>query len=93
MTIDPHFRTTLMTSAGPAPLAPPGWKNPLRNPDGTVKPLYQLFVERTADGRPEAVSPKMDHGTISDLCAEVNRQIIAGRERQWSNPTVVQVTG
>ena len=83
----------LMTSAGPAPLAPPGWKNPLRNADGTVKPLYQLFVERVEDGRPQAVFPAMDHGTVSTLCAEVNKQISLGRERHWSNPTVVKVTG
>ncbi len=87
------MKTTLMNAAGPVPRPPSGWRNPMRNRDGTAKALYQLFIERTSDGRPQAVSPAMDEGVIRSLCSRVNKEIIAGRETAWSNPTVVKVSG
>lgn len=51
--------------------------------------LYQLHVE-DRKGRLLAVGPKAGRQFCEALCMTVNRLIIDGKEREWSNPHVVR---
>lgn len=50
-------------------------------------PLYQVRVE-TRDGREIAVGPKVIKDVADQFCLTVRQQIVAGREKSWSNPHV-----
>ena len=64
---------------------PKGWKSPFR------VELYQVIVERT-DGRGhQAVGPALLHDHAAAFCDAIKTQIKAGHERDWSNPTLLQV--
>ena len=64
---------------------PKGWKSPLK------APLYQVVVERTADGLPEIVGPAMLEDYANMFAGAILAKIKAGHEKHWSNPTVIRV--
>lgn len=66
---------------------PPGWKSPLR------EPLYRVVVDQRGERLPVAVGPAMLWGYADHFQHEIARQIAAGRERNWSNPTVIPAEG
>ena len=80
----------LMTSTGPAPLAPKGWQSPMREKDGTVKPLYQCVVE-TAEG-PMKVGPARIKDQTSLFAHALSLAIKAGKINGWGSPTIIRVT-
>ena len=52
--------------------------------------LHQVCVE-TRKGKLLPIGPKAARPLCETLVAEINRQIILGRERLWSNPHIVPV--
>lgn len=54
-------------------------------------PLYQLYVE-TRSGTPLAIGPKAPAEFLEPLLVHINGTISAGKEREWSNPTLVPTT-
>jgi len=58
-------------------------KNPLQ------EPLYQVVV--TFKGRQIPVGPRMKKDVIEECVATIKKNIIAGRERAWSDPQCVRV--
>lgn len=64
---------------------PKGWKSPFR------VPLYQVLVERTDGGAPQVVGPAMLHDAAAHFRDAIAAQIKQGNERDWSNPTLINV--
>lgn len=69
------------------------------NPWGqTPKPVRPIHDERVAlyqlevdwNGKAVRVGPKMLKAAIEDILVEVNKLIIDGKERAWSNPRLVR---
>jgi hypothetical protein len=56
-----------------------------------LEQLYQLVVEENATGKQIIASPAAGEEFVRRFAALVSRMIAAGREKQWSNPTVVPV--
>ena len=54
-------------------------------------PLYQVFVEQH-DGLPLAVGPAMHFAGASAFADAIHAMVRSGDEKQWSNPTVMNVT-
>ena len=53
--------------------------------------LYQVAVEQ-ADGLPLMVGPAMRQESANAFAAAIAETIKSGDEKQWSNPTVMNVT-
>ena len=87
MSIDAHFRSRMLTGGSTMPV---GWKSPLRDANRQPLKLYQVIVEQT-DGKPLRVGPVWLKDSAGALCEAINRAIISGHEKLWSNPTVVLV--
>lgn len=84
------MKATLVNSSGsPLPPMPVGWKSPMRNADGTVKPLYQCVVE-TAEG-PLKVGPARIKDHTSQFAHALTLAIRAGKISGWGSPTVIRV--
>ena len=76
------------------PLNP--WGRPMPAPPRPIhtkpEPLYQVKVEICRNGQSRLIGPRMDSRAAGMLCEAIGRQIATGREKNWSNPTVVPVT-
>ncbi len=64
---------------------PKGWKSPFR------VDLYQVVVDQTNGKGPLVVGPAILKDDADRFCEAIKLNIKAGAERQWSNPTVLQV--
>lgn len=64
---------------------PKGWKSPFK------VPLYQVLVQPTHGGPPILVGPAMSLEAIGELHDAIKKNILLGREKNWSNPTLVCV--
>lgn len=52
--------------------------------------LYQVHVSMAGKHLP--VGPKLNKETAEHFCVAIGIEIAAGREKQWSAPTLVKVT-
>ena len=51
--------------------------------------LYQIVVEVRGQKKPLAVCPTMPKEFCEAILVEINAQISLGKERVWSNPTLI----
>lgn len=56
-----------------------------------IEPLYQVIVE-DAQGLPKAVGPAIARPVCERLVKAIQHYIRAGKERDWSNPHIIEVT-
>ncbi len=72
------------------------WGRPMPKParklrlPSEIHALYQVFVE-TRSGRMLAVGPKLTAAAAEQFAAAIRVQIIHGKEKRWSNPSVLCV--
>ena len=72
----------MLEGFSPKPM-PKGWKSPLR------EPLYRVVVDARGERFPLAVGPAMLWDACNQFQHEIQLQIAKGKERDWSNPTII----
>lgn len=83
--------TASLTVDGKPVKLPPAWQSPMRDKDGTRKPLYQCVVE-TRDKGPIAVGPARVWEQTENFAQALAVAIKTGKITGWGSPTVVRIS-